>query len=107
MAQNFASFTLLDDNASWNIDIFFEKIMVFDFSVALRLCFRFPKTLGESGNEMIIVHPCSSKVVFIKGFFNESLPDLHDRLRADGSGLAWLQWFGVAKTLRRFTSPKH
>ena len=38
----------------------------------------------------------SSKVVFIKGFFNESLPDLHDRLRADGSGLAW---FGVLAKL--------
>lgn len=43
VAQNFASFALLDDN-----------------------------------------------VVFIKGFFNESLPDLHDRLRADGRRIALL-----------------
>eukprot|EP00435_Cladocopium_sp_Y103_P046276 s618_g13.t1 len=43
VAQNFASFALLDDN-----------------------------------------------VVFIKGFFNQTLPDLHDRLRADGRRIALL-----------------
>ena len=54
----------------------------------------------------------SSKVVFIKGFFNQSLPDLHDRLRADGSGLAWFGVMAMApemfKTIPgRFTSPNH
>lgn len=74
----------------------FLKHLVFDSSVAPLLCSRFPKILGESGNDMIWDDHSSSKVVFIKGFFNESLPDLHDRLRADGSGLAW---FGVLAKL--------